>query len=259
MTKTIYHQLRGFINKIVEGRKEYRRLQLAMTDLLQVATIQSPIHSFLDIGCGEGGDTIHNAEILHVPLTNVAGVEFNPHHLAVAQSRFKAVSVDLENDALPFANASFDVVVCNQVLEHLKNIFWTLAEMDRVLTVGGILAIGIPNLTSLLNRPVLLTGHQPVTIGIEGPHVRGYAHHSFHQFLARHPGYQIITELGSSLYPWPAKLGAERLARRFPGLSAYTFYALRKQQALTPCPWLRFGTDGETSYTHAFRNHDSGY
>lgn len=254
MTQNIYRQLRSLVSHIVAGHKEYSRLQAAMAEMLQLATPQNNTPSLLDVGCGSGGDTLRHAQILGVPIERIAGVEFNPDHLAIAQSRFRAASVDLERDALPFADASFDVVICNQVLEHIKNIFWVLAEMDRVLTVGGTLAIGIPNLTSLLNRPILLLGRQPVTIDIEGPHVRAYAHYSFRAFLLHHPGYDIVTQLGSSLYPWPAKLGAERLARHLPGLSAYTFYALHKRQALLPCPWLRFGIDGETSYTHTFQN-----
>jgi hypothetical protein len=81
--------------------------------------------------------------------------------------------------------------------------------------------------------------------------VRGFAHHGFREFLLGHPGYRLEAQLGSSLYPWPAKLGAERLARRLPGLSAYVFYALAKERTVRPCPWLGYGTDGETSYVHA--------
>ena len=253
LSKSLYRQTRALISSAVEGRKEYRRLQAAMTDLLLMAAANRDIDSLLDVGCGKGGYTLNNAQALGVSLNNVYGVEFNPHHLKVAQEHFMACSVDLEQSELPFDDGSMDLVICNQVLEHIKNVFWILAEMDRVLSIGGILAIGIPNLTSLINRPQLLLGRQPVTIGIEGPHVRGFAHTSFREFLLRHKGYRLVAEIGSSLYPWPAKLGAERMARRLPGLSAYTFYALVKQETISPCPWLRFGTDGETSYTHALR------
>ena len=224
-----------------------------MTDLLLMAAAKSEIHSLLDIGCGEGSYTLNNAQALGISLDKVYGVEFNPHYLKVAQEHFSACSVDLEHSEFPFDDTSIDLIICNQVLEHIKNVFWVLAEMDRVLSIGGILAIGIPNLTSLINRPLLFLGRQPITIGIEGAHVRGFAHTSFREFLLRHEGYRLVAEIGSLLYPWPAKLGAERMARRLPGLSAYTFYALVKQETISPCPWLRFGTDGETSYTHALR------
>jgi SAM-dependent methyltransferase len=245
------------VGVVVDGRKEYSRLGGAMTDLLVHATAGRELRSVLDVGCGAGGYTMRYAEALGVPLERVTGVEYHPDHLTAARQRFRTERVDLERDELPFEDGSADLIICNQVLEHIKNVFWALAEMDRVLAVGGVLAIGIPNLTSLLNRAVLLVGRQPVTIDIGGPHVRGFAHRSFRDFLLRHPGYVLETQLGSSLYPWPAKFGAERLARRLPGLSAYTFYALVKRTSVDPSPWLAYGTDGETSYTHAERRTQS--
>jgi SAM-dependent methyltransferase len=239
------------VGVVVEGRKEYSRLGGAMTDLLVRATAGRELRSVLDVGCGAGGYTVQHAEALGVPLERVTGVECHPDHLTVARQRFRTERVDLESEKLPFDDGSVDLVICNQVLEHMKNVFWALAEMDRVLAVGGVLAVGVPNLASLLNRAVLLVGRQPVTIDIGGSHVRGFAHRSFRDFLLQHPGYVLETQLGSSLYPWPAKLGAERLARRLPGFSAYTFYALVKERSVEPCPWLAYGTDGETSYTHA--------
>ncbi|MGD2152393.1 MAG: class I SAM-dependent methyltransferase [Gemmatimonadales bacterium] len=222
-----------------------------MTELLVRATAGRELRSVLDVGCGAGGYTVQHAEALGVPLGRVTGVEYNPDNLTAARQRFRTERVDLERDELPLGDGSVDLIICNQVLEHMKNVFWALAEMDRVLAVGGVLAVGIPNLTSLLNRAVLLVGRQPVTIDIAGPHVRGFAHRSFRHFLLRHPGYVLKAQLGSSLYPWPTRLGAERLARRLPGLSAYTFYGLLKEKSVEPCPWLAYGTDGETSYTHA--------
>lgn len=246
-----YQTLRSLVGVIVEGRKEYSRLGSAMTDLLARATAGRELRSVLDVGCGAGGYTMQHAEALGVPLERVTGVDHHPEHLTAASRHFRTERMDLERDELPFDDGAFDLIICNQVLEHMKNVFWALAEMDRVLAVGGVLAVGVPNLTSLLNRAVLLFGRQPVTIDIGGPHVRGFAHRSFRDFLLQHAGYILETQLGSSLYPWPAKLGAERLARRLPGLSAYTFYALLKEESLEPCPWLAYGMDRETSYTHA--------
>ena len=116
----------------------------------------------------------------------------------------------------------------------------------------------VPNLASLLNRPFLLLGRQPVTIGIEGPHVRAFTLHALRRFLVSHPGFRVERAIGSSLYPWPARLGAEYLARRAPSLSAYFFLALEKISAVKPSPWLAYGMDGETSYVHWQRSLESG-
>ncbi len=258
MTSVFYRGLRRFVSRMVDGPREYARLQAAMTDLLLTACRDRKIERLLDVGCGAGGYTQRNAEALGVPLESVSGVDTNPEHVESAEGTFEIRALDLESEALPFESGSFDLVVCNQVLEHLKNIFWVLGEMDRVTRVGGILAVGVPNLTSLLNRPFLALGHQPVTIGIEGPHVRGFTLHAFRRFLVSHPGFRVKRAIGSSLYPWPAKLGAEYLARRAPGLSAYFFLALEKISSVSPSPWLDFGMDGETSYVHWRRSLEVG-
>ncbi len=47
-------------------------------------------------------------------------------------------------EALPFADASFDVVVCTQVLEHVPEPAETLRELRRVLRPGGKLLLTAP-------------------------------------------------------------------------------------------------------------------
>ena len=48
-------------------------------------------------------------------------------------------------NAMPeFADGSFDLVLCNAVLEHDPRFWLTLGEIRRVLRVGGIAMIGVP-------------------------------------------------------------------------------------------------------------------
>jgi SAM-dependent methyltransferase len=48
------------------------------------------------------------------------------------------------NDMDMFADASFDLVLCNATLEHDKRFWLSVAEMHRVLEPGGLLVIGVP-------------------------------------------------------------------------------------------------------------------
>jgi SAM-dependent methyltransferase len=52
---------------------------------------------------------------------------------------------------LPFADASFDIVVSTEVLEHIRNRAGWIAEMCRVPRIGGVLYLSFPNLLSLRN------------------------------------------------------------------------------------------------------------
>lgn len=44
----------------------------------------------------------------------------------------------------PFADASFDLVLCNATLEHDRRFWLSVEEMRRVLEPGGLLVIGVP-------------------------------------------------------------------------------------------------------------------
>ncbi len=63
---------------------------------------------------------------------------------------------------LPFPDGSFDLVVCNAVIEHLHGIHKALfLEAFRVLVPGGSFAFTTPNLASLLKRLRFLIGRSP--------------------------------------------------------------------------------------------------
>jgi SAM-dependent methyltransferase len=52
------------------------------------------------------------------------------------------------NDLASFADASFDTVLCNSVLEHDPRFWLTLAEARRVARPGALIVIGVPGYTS---------------------------------------------------------------------------------------------------------------
>lgn len=64
-------------------------------------------------------------------------------------------------EALPFANNSFDVIVCKFVVEHLRTPIDTFKEFFRVLRPGGILALLTPNKYSIF---AIISGLIPTTL-----------------------------------------------------------------------------------------------
>lgn len=87
-------------------------------------------HRVLDAGCGDG----LFARTIAAPA--VVGVDLSPGMVARARGRgVDARVADIQE--LPFADASFDVVVCNWTLYHLPELEQGLAELARVLRPGG--------------------------------------------------------------------------------------------------------------------------
>lgn len=59
---------------------------------------------------------------------------------------------DLSNEGLPYVDASFDLVTCTEVIEHLEHYRSTLREIYRVLRPGGTLVITTPNILNMSSR-----------------------------------------------------------------------------------------------------------
>jgi len=66
-----------------------------------------------------------------------------------------------ERLVLPFDDASFDFVICTEVLEHLLWPQRLLAEAHRVLSANGKILVSIPNIASLSYRAAWMLGRVP--------------------------------------------------------------------------------------------------
>jgi SAM-dependent methyltransferase len=191
----------------------------------------------LDVGCWDGAQTLRYARAARA---RPHGVELFAEPAARAEARGVEVArLDLERDAFPFADECFDVVVVNQVLEHLKNVWLPLAEMYRVLRTGGLLVASVPNLASLHNRILLALGAQPTSIRVRGPHVRGYACGEFADLLELGGALAVEHVEGVGFHPLPPRL-ARPLARAWPSASHTPVYYARKRTHALPDPWTRY-------------------
>jgi SAM-dependent methyltransferase len=95
----------------------------------------------LDIGCGTGED-VHVLATMVGPHGEARGVEPNAGLRLAAHHRASAVGAEVlvdDGDAyeLPYDDASFDVVRCERVFQHLHKPERAAAEIARVLRPGG--------------------------------------------------------------------------------------------------------------------------
>ena len=111
----------------------------------------------LDVGCGDAGALIAFAE----QGARCAGIECFDTSLERGSLRAAdhGVTVDLRKgvaESIPYPDSSFDLVMLDNVLEHVNDRPLTLREVRRVLKPGGLLYMVTPkpfSLYSLWNDP----------------------------------------------------------------------------------------------------------
>jgi SAM-dependent methyltransferase len=99
-----------------------------------------PAHAqILDAGCGSGRNMVDLAR-----LGKVTGVELS--HTSVRLARERAAGEVVEGSVMdmPFDDASFDLAVSLDVIEHLEDDVGALHELRRVVEPGGALLVTVP-------------------------------------------------------------------------------------------------------------------
>ena len=197
----------------------------------------------VDVGCGDGEATERLAAVAHAKNAGhtVTGSDWAHGPLLRAQTRGLTVfRGTLAPPGLPIASGSVDVVVLNEVIEHLVDTDAAVAELHRVLRPGGHLLLSTPNLAAWFNRGALLLGMQPVfsevslrrVFGRPGSVVAGHLHlftrRALVQFLDAN-GFTGITVSGACYHDTPGPLRpVDRALRHVPSLAAILICAARK-------------------------------
>jgi methionine biosynthesis protein MetW len=118
--------------------------------------VGGPGRRVLDLGCRDGALTrVYSAG------NEVVGVDADRDALAAAaELGIETHWADLDQP-LAFPDASFDVVVAGELLEHLRDPRRTVAEILRVLRPGGTFVASVPNAYRLKGRLRFLFGRKP--------------------------------------------------------------------------------------------------
>src|SRR5579862_1497988 len=101
----------------------------------------------LDYGCGQGTAVRMLRDQNYECYGCDAFVQIGkaPRDFLLNPQWFGSVIVDMPDGKIPFATESFDVVVNNQVMEHVEDIELTLSELHRVLKPGGVVLSVFPH------------------------------------------------------------------------------------------------------------------
>lgn len=146
----------------------------------------------LDAGCGNGVFGRYFKEKTGCRLVGVDGSAFALE--AARRAGYDEVHLcpDMGVAPLPFADASFDFVLCKDVLEHLLMPLELLRELRRVLRPGGLLLCHVPNhfplparLRFLFTNDIDTYNFFPTARAWDFPHIRFYSHEDFFEMCSQ--------------------------------------------------------------------------
>lgn len=169
-----------------------------MSDLLiqqTLAALVPPGSRVLDLGCGDGAML---AYLQQTRRCSGYGIEIDDANvLACVQRGVNVIQLNLDEGLSIFEDASFDVVLQIDTLQHLRNAEVMLRETVRVGRLG---IVAFPNFAHWPNRLSVLKGRMPVTRRLpyqwyDTPNIRVGTHADL-GILARASGLKVLDQFG---------------------------------------------------------------
>lgn len=186
----------------------------------------------LDAGCGHGRIPMYYRGLKGAGPVSFVGLDRSPGRIKQASAAGFSLLKLGSIIHLPYRDAQFDGVVCEQVLEHLEDeeLDTTLKEFRRVLRPGGFAVIGVPIFTDpeLWVKPIWLWGRSILSrfTGSEPGHHQHFSLGTLCAVLRRY-GFEVEQAQGYRLFSffqawfedlWGYYLLHRRLGKAFPGL-----------------------------------------
>lgn len=166
----------------------------------------NPDAKILEIGCSNG-----NTGALALSMNKCGsyiGIEM--HEAAALNAREKISQViigDIERIDLPFEDASFDVLILSEVLEHLVDPWKVLRQLHRFMKPGSLVFASSPNVSHYRIILMLLKGEWNLTDDgiMDRTHLRWFTPKTFAKMF-EDSGYKVLKLEPLSPFRWQVKL-----------------------------------------------------
>lgn len=148
----------------------------------------------LEVGCGQGWLLAEVARA--VPGARLSGIDIRPEAIDYARSVVPSAQLGVADaTVLPFADDSFDVVVCSEVLEHVGDPRIVAEEIRRVGAGHAVISVPYEPWFWAAN---LVRGKYLSTLGNCPGHIHHFTRARFRRLLSR--SYSEVEVLVS--FPW---------------------------------------------------------
>jgi len=174
----------------------------------------------LDVGCAKG----YMAKELKGQNCKTYGIEIDPDASRIAEKYCqRVIKADIESlRELPFDHNFFDVILCLDILEHLKRPDLVFPNLRPYLSSAGYLIVSIPNIARFEHRLRLFFGK--FDYGDMGALSKGHL-----RFFTLKTASELIESSGYKIEKIePTGLGS--IIRLFPNLLAFQFLFVAKKK-----------------------------
>lgn len=180
----------------------------------------------LDIGCAHGILT----RLLSERGYNSFGIDIDRDRVETARKNFGNTRLHFDvQDArsLEFPYQSFDLVLCLEVIEHLRDPEELLTEIRRVLRPEGLLIISTPNMCSLeglIGKVLAMISGRRTWKAWDETHEQVFSAKEFLELLKR-SGFEPSKTVGYYYFPYIHRLDAVPFAKKVQGAFDFARYA----------------------------------
>lgn len=169
--------------------------------------------NIIDIGCGTGLLLEDYAK-----KNKATGIDSNQKSLDIASKKgIKTRLHDLE-EKLPFSDSEFDLVLCKDLLEYIRNADQLVSEIARITKKDGLILLHVPNeftiidiINYALGKGIVKNRWMKTATELDNPHIRFFTKKSLKKCLEE-KNLEIIADYSSK---WSFRIPLISIKPRF--------------------------------------------
>ena len=132
------------VEAYIRGDFQKRRIECTLEMVKEASSRLQTRPRILDLGCGQGHITAFINQ--QIAVAEVCGLDYSISAIRYANREYPGIDFVVASAyQCPYREGYFDIVVCNNLWEHVPDPLLLLNKIARVITPGGFLIISTPS------------------------------------------------------------------------------------------------------------------